>query len=192
MVSFKNCCTASFGIFGAYYFTHCVLKLQFSTPSNLFALQVERKTKDEQQVRGFSFSLLLHSLINHYFRLVRKDAELFKTLVNSYETKQYRRGLKAAETILKKHPNHGETLAMKGIIVNSMGKKEEAFELVKLGLRNDVKSPVCWHVFGLLYRSDGNYKEAAKCYLNALRIDADNQNILRDLSWLQVQVGLFF
>ncbi len=133
--------------------------------------------------------ILLYLTTNQLNRLLRKDADLFKTVVSSYEGKQYRRGLKAADTILKKHPNHGETLAMKGIILNSMGKKEEAFDLVKLGLRNDVRSPICWHVFGLLHRSDGNYKEAAKCYLNALRIDADNQNILRDLSWLQVQVN---
>lgn len=77
---------------------------------------------------------------------------------------------------------------MKGIILNSQGKKVEGLELVKLGLRNDVKSAVCWHVFGLVHRSDANYKEAAKCYLNALKLDADNQNILRDLSWLQIQV----
>ena len=78
---------------------------------------------------------------------------------------------------------------MKGIILNCMGKKEEAYELVKSGLKNDVRSHVCWHVYGLLYRSDNNYKEAIKCYLNALRIDPSNQNIMRDLSWLQMQVS---
>jgi hypothetical protein len=38
----------------------------------------------------------------------------------------------------------------------------------------------------LLYRSDSNYPEAIKCYLNALRIDRENQQILRDLAMLQV------
>lgn len=38
----------------------------------------------------------------------------------------------------------------------------------------------------LLYRSDSNYPEAIKCYLNALRIDKENQQILRDLAMLQV------
>jgi hypothetical protein len=33
-----------------------------------------------------------------------------------------------------------------------------------------------------------NYGEAIKCYLNALRIDEDNLQILRDLSLLQIQV----
>jgi peptide alpha-N-acetyltransferase len=89
---------------------------------------------------------------------------------------------------LKKFPNHGETQAMKGLILNAMEKKEEAYELVKSGIKNDIRSHVCWHVFGLLYRSDRNYKEAIKCYLNALRIDPENQQILRDISWLQVQL----
>lgn len=105
-----------------------------------------------------------------------------------YETKQYAKGIRIADGILKKYPNHGETQAMKGIIVSNLGRKEEAYELVKAGVRNDVRSHVCWHVYGLLYRADTNYKEASKCYLNALRIDPGNQNILRDLSWLQIQM----
>lgn len=38
----------------------------------------------------------------------------------------------------------------------------------------------------LLYRSDREYREAIKCYLNALRIDKENAQILRDLANLQV------
>eukprot|EP01041_Mallomonas_annulata_P008253 gene8253-16973_t len=120
--------------------------------------------------------------------LPKKEYDLFRSLVKFYETKQYKKGIKTADIVLKKYPNHGETLAMKGVILNSLEKKEEAYDLVKKGLKNDVRSHVCWHVFGLLHRSDRNYKEAIKCYLNALRIDNDNQQILRDLSWLQVQM----
>ena len=121
-------------------------------------------------------------------KLQKKDAEIFKSIVACYEQKQYAKGLKNAEIILKKLPNHGETLAMKGLILNCLLRKEEAYEFVKIGLKNDLKSHICWHVYGLLYRSDTNYKEAIKCYLNALRIDPGNQNILRDLSWLQIQM----
>lgn len=117
-----------------------------------------------------------------------KEANLFKAVVKSYETKQYKKGLKAAEAILKKFPNHGETLAMKGLTLNCMGRKSEAYDLVRIGLKNDLKSHVCWHVYGLLYRSDREYREAIKCYRNALRIDPDNIEILRDLSLLQAQM----
>ncbi|KAL2539245.1 tetratricopeptide repeat (TPR)-containing protein [Abeliophyllum distichum] len=117
-----------------------------------------------------------------------KEANLFKLIVKSYETKQYKKGLKAADTILKKFPDHGETLSMKGLTLNCMDRKSEAYELVRLGLKNDLKSHVCWHVYGLLYRSDREYREAIKCYRNALRIDPDNIEILRDLSLLQAQM----
>ena len=50
------------------------------------------------------------------------------------------------------------------------------------------RSHVCWHVFGLLHRGDRNYNEAIKAYKQALRIDADNLQILRDLSLLQIQM----
>ncbi|XP_039045865.1 N-terminal acetyltransferase A complex auxiliary subunit NAA15-like [Hibiscus syriacus] len=117
-----------------------------------------------------------------------KEANLFKLIVKSYETKQYKKGLKAADQILKKFPDHGETLSMKGLTLNCMDRKPEAYELVRLGLKNDLKSHVCWHVYGLLYRSDREYREAIKCYRNALRIDPDNIEILRDLSLLQAQM----
>ncbi|KAG1346243.1 N-terminal acetyltransferase A complex auxiliary subunit NAA15 [Cocos nucifera] len=117
-----------------------------------------------------------------------KEANLFKVIVKSYETKQYKKGLKAADAILRKFPEHGETLSMKGLILNCMDRKSEAYELVRRGLKNDLKSHVCWHVYGLLYRSDREYREAIKCYRNALKIDPDNIEILRDLSLLQAQM----
>jgi len=39
----------------------------------------------------------------------------------------------------------------------------------------------------LLYRGDRDYKEAIKCYMNALRLDKDNMMIMRDLAVLQVR-----
>ncbi|KAL3511819.1 hypothetical protein ACH5RR_024536 [Cinchona calisaya] len=120
--------------------------------------------------------------------LPSREANLFKVIVKSYETKQYKKGLKAADTILKKFPNHGETLSMKGLTLNCLDRKSEAYELVRRGLKNDLKSHVCWHVYGLLYRSDREYREAIKCYRNALKIDPDNIEILRDLSLLQAQM----
>lgn len=87
-----------------------------------------------------------------------------------------------------KFADHGETLAMKGLTLNCLGKREEAYEFVRKGLRSDVRSHVCWHVYGLLQRSDKKYDEAIKCYRNALKLDKDNLQILRDLSLLQIQM----
>ncbi|KAL1780933.1 N-alpha-acetyltransferase 16, auxiliary subunit [Sigmodon hispidus] len=77
---------------------------------------------------------------------------------------------------------------MKGLTLNCLGKREEAYEFVRKGLRSDVRSHVCWHVYGLLQRSDKKYDEAIKCYRNALKLDKDNLQILRDLSLLQIQM----
>ncbi|KAB7503296.1 N-alpha-acetyltransferase 16, NatA auxiliary subunit, partial [Armadillidium nasatum] len=105
-----------------------------------------------------------------------------------YEQKQYKNGLKFAKLILANFPDHGETLAMKGLTLNCLGRKEEAYNFVRQGLRNNLTSHVCWHVYGLLQRSDKKYEEAIKCYRNALKWDKDNLQILRDLSLLQIQM----
>lgn len=120
--------------------------------------------------------------------LPSKEGSLFRHLVQNYESKQYKKGLKAAEQILKKFPNHGDTQAMKALILNNQGKQEEAFDLCKLALKNSMKSHVCWHVYGLLYRSVKNYEEAIKAYRFALKLDPDSQQIQRDLALLQVQM----
>ena len=75
--------------------------------------------------------------------LPKKEADTFKTLIKQYESKQYKKAIKAADSILKKFPNHGETLAMKGLTMyyanTSINHHEEAHQLVKLALRNDMR-----------------------------------------------------
>ena len=79
---------------------------------------------------------------------------------------------------------------MKGLVLNCTGpeKKEEAYALVKAGLRNDMRSHVCWHVHGLLHRSDKEYGKAIKAYKQALKIDEKNMQILKDISLLQIHM----
>uniref|UniRef100_A0A1A9Z1V2 Uncharacterized protein n=1 Tax=Glossina pallidipes TaxID=7398 RepID=A0A1A9Z1V2_GLOPL len=119
-----------------------------------------------------------------------KESALFRKLMKCYEMKQYKNGLKLAKQILSnpKYTEHGETLAMKGLTLNGLGRREEAYKYVRLGLRNDLRSHVCWHVYGLLQRSDKKYDEAIKCYRNALKCEKDNLQILKDLSLLQIQM----
>jgi len=120
--------------------------------------------------------------------LPQQEANLFKKVLKCYEQKQYKKGLQHVKEILKKFPEHGETLSMKGLILNCTNKKAEAYECAQRGLKYDLKSHVCWHVYGLLQRSDRKYDEAIKCYRNALRCDKSNLQILRDLSLLQIQI----
>ena len=101
--------------------------------------------------------------------LSKKEADQFKNVIKFYESKNYKKALKNADLILKRYPNHGETLCMKGLIVNGMvnsgigvdsmkgdknkkkvssgedekvsleEKKKEAIDLVKRGLMNDMR-----------------------------------------------------
>nr|CAH8854066.1 unnamed protein product [Trichobilharzia regenti] len=124
------------------------------------------------------------------YTLPPKELSIFKRVVKYYDQKQYKNGLKYAKQILSnpKFSEHGETLAMKGILLNCLGKKDEAREYVKRGLKANITSFVCWHIYGLIHKSDHKYEEAIKCYLQALRLDNDNLQVLRDLSVLQMQL----
>jgi tetratricopeptide (TPR) repeat protein len=123
--------------------------------------------------------------------LAPKDASNFRASLKLYESKQYKKALKGVEAVLKKNPDHGESLSLKGLVLYFMGKKDEGYEFVKKGLANDITSYVCWHIHGLYHRQEKNYEEATKCYSRALQLDPENQNVLRDLSGLQMQVRLY-
>ncbi|KAA1473007.1 N-terminal acetyltransferase A, auxiliary subunit [Dentipellis sp. KUC8613] len=120
--------------------------------------------------------------------LPSKEAGLFREVLTLYEARQLKKGLKAADTILKKFPEHGETLCMRGLILTHMGRREEGLEHVKKGVRFDLTSHIVWHVFGLIQKGQKNYEEALKSYTQALRFDKDNINILRDAAHLQTQL----
>lgn len=134
-----------------------------------------------------------------------KERTLFQQVVKNYENKQYKKGrlhnwrrtkcttedllgLKVAEQILKKKPNHGNTIAMKALIINGQGHPDEAFALAKVALQKAMKSYVCWHVYGLLYRSNKNFDEAIKAYKFALKLEPDSHQIQKDLALLQMQM----
>lgn len=126
--------------------------------------------------------------------LATKETQLFKQLLQQYETKQWKKGIKTADAILKTRPDHGgeggsvqppggnrrnsrlttrttETLAMKGLFFACQERKPEGYELIKRGVRNDMGSHIVWHVYGIMHRADKNFEEALKCYSQANRIE---------------------
>lgn len=44
----------------------------------------------------------------------------------------------------------------------------------KEALSMNFKSEICWHIYGIIMRSQRNYAEAAKCYKQALNYSPDN------------------
>ncbi|KAI5287751.1 hypothetical protein KEM52_001437 [Ascosphaera acerosa] len=119
--------------------------------------------------------------------LSSKDSANFRQVVRLCETKQNKKGLKLADQILKKNPTHGDTQAMKALILSNMGRSAEAFALCKEALRNDPNSNVCWHAYGLLWRAAKNFAEAVKAYKHALKIEPAAATVQRDLALLQAQ-----
>ncbi|KAF8508577.1 NMDA receptor-regulated protein 1-domain-containing protein [Hysterangium stoloniferum] len=120
-----------------------------------------------------------------------KEQALFKELLTLYESRTLKRALKTADQILKKVPDHGETMCMKGLVLTHMNRKEEGLELVKKGLVYDMQSHICWHVLGIIKKADKNWDEALKAYTQAVRFDKENMNLLRDAAQLQVHLRLF-
>jgi peptide alpha-N-acetyltransferase len=82
-------------------------------------------------------------------------------------------------------------LAVKGLFLSHLNRKEEGYDFVRKGLKLNLTSYICWHVFGIMNRADKNYEEALKCYRNALRFDKENVQIHRDISLLQIQIRNF-
>ncbi|KAG8761893.1 hypothetical protein FRC11_012500 [Ceratobasidium sp. 423] len=124
--------------------------------------------------------------------LASKEQSLFKELLSLYETRQYKKAVKTADTILKKAPTHGETICMKGLVFTNMpGKRDEGVELVRKGLALGLESHICWHVYGLVLKQEKNYAQALGAYSRALKYDVDNMNILRDAAQLQMQLRQF-
>mgnify|MGYP002714074095 FL=1 len=118
-------------------------------------------------------------------QLSTKERALFAKLIQEYETRQYKSGIKTADAILKTRPDHGETLALKGLVLASIHRREEGLRLAKQGLRLNLMSFICWHALGIIHRMDRNYEESLKCYAQALRIES----VRRSLPWLVLTAG---
>ncbi|CUG21331.1 N-acetyltransferase subunit Nat1, putative [Bodo saltans] len=117
-----------------------------------------------------------------------KEQKLFDQMSKQFDNRDYAKAIRTADTILAAVPEHGETLAMKGLTLHTMDKKEEGIALVKAGVAKAMRSGICWHSLGMCYRSDKNFAEAQKTFKIATQRDPKNMNVLRDLSSLSVQL----
>lgn len=64
-----------------------------------------------------------------------------------------------------------ETMCMKGLILVHLGQRDEGINLVKEGMRKDLSSHICWHVWALIQKSEHKYEDALKSYIQALKFD---------------------
>jgi tetratricopeptide (TPR) repeat protein len=120
-----------------------------------------------------------------------QDKKTFNTMLGLYDDKEYKKALEKAEMVLAKYPDHVETSAFKALILDQLKRKTEAYDLIKQALFKNMSNFTCWHVYGMLNRANKKYDDARKAYLQALKIDESNTNVLRDLCTLQLQLKDF-
>ncbi|KAH8090651.1 NMDA receptor-regulated protein 1-domain-containing protein, partial [Filobasidium floriforme] len=131
--------------------------------------------------------------------LPTKESGLFRQLLQHYEAKQHKQGIKAADQILKKFPNHGETLAIKALVIHSslphnhptatsQPKGEEANRLIDTALRKDPYSHITHHVHSIILRADKDFAGAADALRKAREIDPENIPLIRDSISLYTQL----
>lgn len=46
----------------------------------------------------------------------------------------------------------------------------------------------CWHTCATIYKAKKDFVEAAKCFQNAMRLEPDNMQLMKETACLQVQV----
>eukprot|EP00823_Brevimastigomonas_motovehiculus_P006153 TRINITY_DN4952_c0_g1_i1.p1 TRINITY_DN4952_c0_g1~~TRINITY_DN4952_c0_g1_i1.p1 ORF type:complete len:923 (+),score=218.40 TRINITY_DN4952_c0_g1_i1:51-2819(+) len=119
--------------------------------------------------------------------LPQREANLFKSVVRFLDSKSFQKAIRAADQILKRFPDHADTLASKGLVTTRMKKKDEGLALIKRALALDIKNSTAWHCYGLYYRDEHKYEDAIKCYYKAFQYDSSKTEILKDLSLLQIQ-----
>ena len=121
-----------------------------------------------------------------YDTLNKGNKKLFQAMIKLYDQKLYKKAMKNADKILETEPTHGETISMKAMLYNTIGKKKLAYETIKLGIARNFKSFTSWHIMGLINRSDKKYAEAKGAFAQSARIDPENLKIIRDLLLLEM------
>jgi N-alpha-acetyltransferase 15/16, NatA auxiliary subunit len=90
---------------------------------------------------------------------------------------------------LEVHPDHPETHALKALFLQALGEEVKALEVAKISLiKSKMRSMFCWHTAASIYKQKKDFNEAAKAFQNALKLEPDNLQIMREAACLQVQV----
>lgn len=112
----------------------------------------------------------------------------YENMCREFDRSQYNKVVRIADSILSLFPEHGETLAMKGLTMYKLEKADEGVELIKKGISLNPRSAACWHCLGSCHVHEKKFPEALKAFKMALTIDKDDYTILRDLSSVAVHV----
>lgn len=117
----------------------------------------------------------------------QKETANFKKIIELYDAKKYKKGLKLSEKMIEKNPAVVEYRSLKALFwLNTPDQSTQALGLAKEVLLKNLGNPFCWQICGIIYRHAKNYKEAGKCYERALKSSPKNMSLLRDTANLQL------
>ena len=77
---------------------------------------------------------------------------------------------------------------MKALFLSSLGRKSEAEEQIKETLKKNMMNFTCWHVKGMIARSNKDWKGAVSAYKCASNLNKESEGCLRDLANLQFHI----
>jgi len=63
--------------------------------------------------------------------------------------------------------------------------------MLNAAIKLKFSNPNSWHFLALYHKEEKNYNQAMKCYLQAIKNDPTNFNVIRDLSYLQLYLRQF-
>ncbi|VVT43984.1 uncharacterized protein SAPINGB_P000244 [Magnusiomyces paraingens] len=144
-------------------------------------LKSKAKTAKQQQQQTAANSKNADSV------LTPKEQSNFRGAIKLYEAKQYKKGFKSVDAILKKHPKNADSLALKGLFLNHLERDSEADDQFSAAFASSASSPMAWQFYGICLRNRKNYPEATKAFSKSLQLDPENYSLIRDLSSLYVQ-----
>ncbi|KAJ6249512.1 n(alpha)-acetyltransferase 15/16 [Anaeramoeba flamelloides] len=118
--------------------------------------------------------------------LPHKLEKIFDNAIKLYDQKEYHKSLEEIEEVLKKKPQHPESLSLKGLVLLEIDRKEEALEFCRKGLSLGITHFFTWQAYAIYNKKTKNYKESLKCYQRAYEKDQKNLSLLIELSNMQL------
>ncbi|KAH7301648.1 hypothetical protein KP509_23G036000 [Ceratopteris richardii] len=105
-----------------------------------------------------------------------------RPLWDAIDCRQYKTALKLATSLLSKHPDSTYLIVLKALVLERMGKTDEALDLCKQAKESEPIDDLTLSTLQIVYQRLGHPNEASVCYEKACRKVPNN---------LELMVGLF-
>ncbi|EDR29028.1 NMDA receptor-regulated protein, putative [Entamoeba dispar SAW760] len=152
-----------------------------------------RGKKQNKQVQQPTTPVVCNIPVKDQQILPRQLEDLLKAAIKHYGNRHFDKAIENCDKILAHFPSNGEAFSLLAACQYSKGPKkvnvEDILGRLKKGLIYNFGSNTCWHLYGIILRTEKHYEEAAKAFKRLVSLDRTNFGIQRELYCLQVQNG---